>query len=78
MEAIKNLSKLIPKGYLKKSPEEKREYISANTFRISITSFVDAYNFDMRSMKKECVHVITPELKKIPFSAFNMIHRQKN
>lgn len=75
---IKKFKKMIPGGYFKKSKEEKIEYVSENTFRISVTSFVDAYNFDMKSMKKECVHIITPDLKKIPFSSYNMLYRDKN
>jgi uncharacterized radical SAM superfamily Fe-S cluster-containing enzyme len=51
------------------------EYIDQNTFRISVSSFLDAYNFDMKSMQKECIHVITPDLRKIPFSAYNTIYR---
>ncbi|NTW53198.1 MAG: radical SAM protein [Chlorobaculum sp.] len=74
--ALKDFSKFIPKSFFLKSRHEKIEYVSANTFRISITSFVDARNFDMKSMKKECVHIITPELKKIPFSAYNMLYRE--
>jgi len=58
---------IIPAKFFLKSKEEKIDYVSENTFRISIVSFVDAYNFDMKSMKKECVHIITPDLKKIPF-----------
>jgi 7,8-dihydro-6-hydroxymethylpterin dimethyltransferase len=73
---LNNFRKLIPKNYFLKSAEEKIDYVSENTFRISVTSFVDAYNFDMKSMKKECVHIITPDLKKIPFSAYNMLHRK--
>lgn len=67
---------LMPMSYFLKSEEEKLDFVTENTFRISISSFVDAYNFDMKSMKKECVHVITPDLKRIPFSAYNMIHRK--
>ena len=74
---LKNFRKYIPKSYFLKSEEEKIEYVSSNIFRISATSFVDAYNFDMKSMKKECIHIITPDLKKIPFSAYNMLHRNK-
>jgi uncharacterized radical SAM superfamily Fe-S cluster-containing enzyme len=70
------LKPLIPEKFFLKSQKDKIEYVSENTFRISIVSFVDAYNFDMKSMKKECVHIITPDLKKIPFSAYNMIHRK--
>ena len=70
------LKKIVPGNFFFKSEKEKIEYVSENTFRISITSFVDAYNFDVKSMKKECVHVITPDLKKIPFSAYNIWHRK--
>jgi len=42
-----------------------------------VVSFIDAYNFDMKAMQKECVHVITPDLHKIPFSAYNLLHRSK-
>lgn len=75
LSLLKQFKKMIPSNYLLKSEKEKIEYVSENTFRISVTSFVDVYNFDMKSMKKECVHVITPDLKKIPFSSYNMIHR---
>jgi len=73
-----NLKKTImPSNYLAMSSDQKADFINNNTFRISATSFIDKYNFDARSMQKECVHVITPDLKKIPFSAYNMIHRDK-
>ncbi|MFH0804792.1 MAG: hypothetical protein V1916_01190, partial [Patescibacteria group bacterium] len=72
---LKQFRRIIPASYFLKSEPEKLEYISANTFRISVTSFIDAYNFDMKSMKKECVHIITPDLRKIPFSSYNMLHR---
>ncbi|EKE06484.1 MAG: hypothetical protein ACD_18C00347G0009 [uncultured bacterium] len=73
---IKDVKNIIPASFLLKSQEEKIKYIDENTFRISVTSFIDVYNFDMKSMQKECVHIITPELKKIPFSAYNMFHRK--
>lgn len=76
LELVKKLRKLIPAKYFFKTEEEKVEFVSSNTFRISISSFVDAYNFDMSSIKKECVHVITPDLKKIPFSAYNILYRK--
>ncbi len=72
---INDLSKLIPKSYMFKSKKQQRAYLDKNTFRISITSFVDKYNFDMKSIQKECVHILTPEKKRIPFSAFNLFHR---
>jgi len=76
LSLLKNIKKVIPQSYFLKSEKEKVKYISANTFRISISSFVDAYNFDMRSIKKECVHVITPDFKKIPFSMYNQLYRK--
>ncbi|MGE5329173.1 MAG: radical SAM protein [Deltaproteobacteria bacterium] len=72
---LKDFKKLMPKDFNKKSKDERMEYINDNTFRISITSFVDAYNFDLKSMQKECVHIITPDMRKIPFSAYNMLYR---
>ena len=60
-----------------KTKSQRIEYINENLFRLSVVSFVDAYNFDLKSMQKECVHVITPNLCKVPFSAYNMIHREK-
>lgn len=78
MNLFKNLQKtILPPNYLLMTHDQKAEFINNNTFRISATSFIDKYNFDAKSMQKECVHVITPDLKKIPFSAYNMIHRYK-
>lgn len=73
---LNDLKSIIPLNFALKSKQEKLNYVNENTFRISITSFVDVYNFDLKSMQKECVHVITPDLKKIPFSAYNMFHRK--
>ncbi len=72
---LNNISKILPKNYFFKNEEEKIDYVSNNTFRISITSFMDVHNFDIKSAQKECVHFITPDLRKVPFSAYNMLHR---
>jgi uncharacterized radical SAM superfamily Fe-S cluster-containing enzyme len=66
---------ILPAGYVKWTPRERVAFINTNTFRITISSFVDMYNFDAKSIKRECVHVITPDLRRIPFSAYNMLHR---
>ncbi|MCE1190233.1 MAG: radical SAM protein [Ignavibacteria bacterium] len=73
---IKGLRRIIPLSYALKTEGEKLEYLNENTFRVSITSFVDLYNFDLKSAQKECVHIITPDLKRIPFSMFNMLYRK--
>ncbi len=72
---ISDFRHIIPFNFFAKSKQRKMEYIDENTFRLSVTSFIDRYDFDIKSMQKECVHVITPDLRKIPFSAYNMIHR---
>lgn len=76
MGFFKDIAKIVPVSYIFKTEDEKINYVSDNTFRIAITSFVDAYNFDIKSVQKECIHVITPGLKKIPFSTFNLLHRK--
>jgi hypothetical protein len=68
--------KFLP-SFLLKSKAERVQYINDNLFRLSVVSFLDAYNFDLKAMQKECVHVITPDLHKIPFSAYNLLHRSK-
>lgn len=72
-----DFGKLIPKDYKKLNDEDKRTWWDEHSFRLSIVSFIDKYNLDMASMKKECVHFITPDLKRIPFSSYNMFHRKK-
>lgn len=74
---LKDFKKFVPKDFMSWDIEKRSEYVSNNTFRITISSFIDRYNFDMKSMQKECVHIITEDLKRIPFSSYNMIHRDK-
>jgi len=47
----------------------------ADMFRITTTSFMDAYNFDVRQLMKSCVHFILPSGHLIPFSAYNVLYR---
>lgn len=75
LKFLKDFKNIVPVNFGLKPKEERIEYVNDNTFRISVSSFVDAYNFDMKSMQKECVHIITPDLRRIPFSAYNMIYR---
>jgi len=73
---VKDIHSLIPKKYFLKNETGKKKYIDENTFRISVTSFVDRFNFDMKSIQKECVHVLTADKKRIPFSTYNMFYRE--
>ncbi len=76
LDFINDIKKYLPQNFIFKSGEEKRKFVDENTFRISVSYFVDRFNFDMKSMQKECVHIITPDLKRVPFSAHNMLHRR--
>jgi uncharacterized radical SAM superfamily Fe-S cluster-containing enzyme len=46
-----------------------------NVFRVIIMSFIDAYNFDVRAIKKSCVHIVNKDGKIIPFETMNMFYR---
>lgn len=48
---------------------------SADVFRITITSFLDAYNFDIRRLMKCCIHHVLPSGHVIPFCAYNVLYR---
>lgn len=47
----------------------------ADVFRITITSFLDAYNFDVRRLMKCCIHHILPSGHVVPFCAYNVLYR---
>jgi len=71
------LKNLIPKDFTKKDADGKIGFVNDDTFRVTVNSFVDPDNFDLKSMQKECVHLITPDLRRIPLSAYNMVHRKQ-
>jgi len=74
-KALKELSCCMPLNITSLSEEERMDYVDENTFRVTVVSFLDAYNFDLKSIKQECVQFVTPDLKRIPFSTYNLIHR---
>jgi 7,8-dihydro-6-hydroxymethylpterin dimethyltransferase len=45
-------------------------------FRITITSFLDVYNFDLRQLMKCCTHHVLPSGHVIPFCAYNVLYRE--
>ena len=47
----------------------------ADVFRITTTSFMDAYNFDLRQLMKSCIHHLLPSGHLIPFDAYNLLYR---
>ena len=46
-----------------------------NVFRVLIMQFVDAMSFDLRAVKKSCVHIAQPDGTLIPFDTFNLFYR---
>lgn len=47
-----------------------------DVFRITITSFLDVYNFDVRRVMKCCIHHVLPSGHVIPFCAYNVLYRE--
>lgn len=48
-----------------------------NLFRIIIMRFIDAYDFDVRAIKKSCVHIVHKNGKIIPFETMNLFYRDQ-
>ncbi|HET7843199.1 MAG TPA: radical SAM protein [Xanthomonadales bacterium] len=46
-----------------------------NVFRVLIMQFIDAQSFDLRAVKKSCVHIAQPDGRMIPFDTFNIFYR---
>ncbi len=45
-------------------------------FRVIVMQFIDAHSFDLRSIKKCCVHIVHPDAKRIiPFDTYNLFYR---
>jgi uncharacterized radical SAM superfamily Fe-S cluster-containing enzyme len=45
-------------------------------FRVLIVQFIDAHSFDVRSVKKTCVHIVHPDDGRlIPFDTYNLFYR---
>lgn len=72
---LKDFLPLAPLSAKAALSSDKATFQNTNVFRITVTSFLDRLNFEMKSMMKECVHVLTPDLRRIPFSAYNMLYR---
>lgn len=48
-----------------------------NLFRIIIMNFIDAQNFDVRAIKKSCVHIVSKEMQIVPFETMNIFYRDE-
>ena len=49
----------------------------ASIFRLLIVEFIDAQSFDLRSIKKTCVHIVHPDGRLIPFDTYNLFYRDE-
>ncbi|SEN60018.1 hypothetical protein SAMN04488505_111168 [Chitinophaga rupis] len=48
-----------------------------NLFRVVIMRFIDAYDFDVRAIKKSCVHIVHKDGRIIPFETMNLFYRDE-
>ncbi|HEX8155180.1 MAG TPA: radical SAM protein [Thermoanaerobaculia bacterium] len=48
-----------------------------NIFRVLIVEFIDAHSFDLRSIKKTCIHIAHPDGRLIPFDTYNLFYRDQ-
>lgn len=56
-------------------PVQAPELSYDNLFRIILMRFMDAYDFDVRAVKKSCVHIVHPDGRIIPFETMNLFYR---
>jgi 7,8-dihydro-6-hydroxymethylpterin dimethyltransferase len=47
-----------------------------NIFRVVIMQFLDPFNFDVRSVKRSCIHIAHPDGRIIPFDTYNIFYRE--
>ena len=47
-----------------------------NLFRIIIMNFMDPWDFDVRAIKKSCVHIVHQDGRIIPFETMNLFYRE--
>jgi len=74
---LRDFLPLVPASILLKSRAAQARYVTNDTFRVTVTSFLDRFNFEAHAMKKECVHVLAGAGRRIPFSAYNILHRER-
>ncbi|MCA9130455.1 MAG: radical SAM protein [Planctomycetales bacterium] len=60
-------------SFLKRAIEQTAG--ARDMLRITVTSFLDAYNFDVRRVMKCCTHHVLPSGHIIPFCAYNVLYR---
>lgn len=57
-------------------PEIQTDQLSyENVFRVIVMQFYDAHNFDVRGVKKSCIHIVHKDGRIIPFDTMNIFYR---
>jgi uncharacterized radical SAM superfamily Fe-S cluster-containing enzyme len=77
VNALRDFSCCLPVAPQALSQSEHASVLYENMFRIVIIAFMDAWNFDVRSAKKCCVHHVLPDGKIVPFCSYNTLHRPR-
>lgn len=64
-------------GFLGGMGSKEAENLSyENIFRVLIVEFIDAHAFDIRAIRKTCVHIVHPDGNSvIPFDTYNLLYR---
>lgn len=75
--ALRDFSCCLPVAPQSLDQTQHGSLLYENMFRIVIIAFMDAWNFDVRSAKKCCVHHILPNGDIMPFCSYNTLHRPK-
>ena len=50
----------------------------ASIFRVAVIGFMDRHNFSVASVKRSCIHFVTPNGQIIPFETYNLFYRDKS
>ncbi|WP_372846726.1 radical SAM protein [Pontiella sp.] len=75
---LEALAQRLPADLLRLSRRERSRLVHERFFHVTVVGFLDAGNFDLNRACRECAHVIQPDGTKIPFSAYNTIHRPRH
>ena len=68
----------LPADLFSRSAGERSKIVQERFFHVTIISFLDARNFDLDRACRECTHIVQTDGRKIPFSAFNTIYRNRD
>ncbi|MBN2161319.1 MAG: radical SAM protein [Pontiellaceae bacterium] len=73
---LEALTKRLPPDLLSRSIEERSRLVHDRFFHLTVSGFLDDWNFDLNRACRECAHVLQPDGTKIPFSAYNTLYRE--